>query len=365
MLFVFKTNYKIILIAFFLIALNSNSAKGEQALKKTYKQELRIIEEINKIDYESNQARKKMAILSKEIISLEKQIDEIHLEHYSLSNKIQNDIVYTKKRLKALYKMSMLGKIKTPDSVDSVFDFFVLQKSLEQIIIADFKLITKQNIYSKKLLALEKKMKKEFATKLSLETKLNDQIAINKKKSFQKQSILNKIKRNKTFALAAEESFKKAASQLDDKINRIKTKEPSESSFPSYKGKLLIPVKGEIISKYGPLRKGEYQLSSFQKGIDIKVDRGEPIKSVFKGKVKFAKWLNGYGNVLIIDHGDNYYTLYAHVEEFFKQEGSKVKTGEIIAIAGDTGSIKGSCLHFELRHRGIPVNPIKWFRKSV
>jgi septal ring factor EnvC (AmiA/AmiB activator) len=95
------------------------------------------------------------------------------------------------------------------------------------------------------------------------------------------------------------------------------------------------------------------------------VERGEPVRSVFKGEVLFAQWLKGYGNLVIINHGDNYYTLYAHVEEIFKKKGETVDTGEVIATAGDTGSVKGLCLHFEVRHHGKPVNPMQWISKGA
>lgn len=127
----------------------------------------------------------------------------------------------------------------------------------------------------------------------------------------------------------------------------------------------MTPVEGEIISEFGSSAPGNYKVFTFQKGIDIKVVRGEPVKTVFKGEVMFAQWLKGYGNVLIINHGDHYYTLYAHVEEMFKKEGEAVETGDVIATAGDTGSIKGMCLHFEVRHHGKPVDPMKWLRKGA
>ena len=126
-----------------------------------------------------------------------------------------------------------------------------------------------------------------------------------------------------------------------------------------------MPVQGEIISKFGPQNGGDYKSFTFQSGIDIKVDRGEPVRSVFHGKVMFAEWFRGYGNLMIINHGENYYTLYAHLEEFFKTRGDMVEAGEVIATAGDTGSIKGLCLHFEVRFHGEPVNPLKWLKKGV
>ena len=86
---------------------------------------------------------------------------------------------------------------------------------------------------------------------------------------------------------------------------------------------------------------------------------------MFRGEVLYADWLKGYGNLIIINHGDNYYTLYAHMEEFFKKKGDVVEDHEVIATAGDTGSIRGPSLHFEVRHHGKPVDPLKWLKKGV
>jgi len=156
--------------------------------------------------------------------------------------------------------------------------------------------------------------------------------------------------------------------RLDEKmhtIGRQVSSSPDGIVFSRLKGRLPPPVKGEIVSRFGPSRSGNYNSFTFQSGIDIKVERGEPVRSVFKGKIMFAEWLKGYGNLLIIDHGENYYSLYAHVQEFFKQKGEKVGAGEVIATAGDTGSIKGLCLHFEVRHHGKPVDPLKWLKKGA
>ena len=138
-----------------------------------------------------------------------------------------------------------------------------------------------------------------------------------------------------------------------------------DTTFSRQMGRLPVPVDGKIISTFGKSRNGNYNAFTFQSGIDIKVERGEPVRSVFKGEVMFADWLKGYGNLLIINHGDNYYTLYAHVEEMFKKKGETVGSGEVIATAGDSGSIKGMCLHFEVRHHGKPVNPMTWLKKGA
>jgi murein hydrolase activator len=80
--------------------------------------------------------------------------------------------------------------------------------------------------------------------------------------------------------------------------------------------------------------------------------------------ILYAGWFKGYGKMIIIDHGQHYYTVYAHAEELFKDKGDSVESGEVIATVGDSGSISGPELYFEVRHYGKPVDPLEWIRKG-
>ncbi|MBC2706002.1 murein hydrolase activator EnvC [Desulfobacula sp.] len=383
MLSILKTNIKIVFfIGCIILSLLSagfadqnklldihTRIQTQEKMVETFSQkEVEIIERLNEIDYALNKARIKVLALPKEIMRLEGRIESLDRDRKQLSKEIALNREYTGKRLRALYKMNMIGRLDVAGLPPSVFDFFLQQNSLKRIITSDFHILEKQKFDFEKFEILEQALQKEIQAKAKLETKFNNQIGIHKKETLKKTWILKEIRQKKKLSLAVVESLKHAALQLDKQISSLQkggTSGLKDFSFSSYQGRLLVPVKGKIISKYGPSRTGDYKSFTFQKGIDIKVERGEPVKSVFKGKVMFAQWLKGYGNLLIINHGDNYYTLYAHVEEIFKQKGESVETGEVIATAGDTGSIKGTCLHFEVRHRGKPVNPMKWLRKGA
>ncbi|MGW8301224.1 MAG: murein hydrolase activator EnvC family protein, partial [Desulfobacterales bacterium] len=121
-----------------------------------------------------------------------------------------------------------------------------------------------------------------------------------------------------------------------------------------------MPVKGKIVSLFGKFKNTRYQVLNFRSGIEIQTERGEPITAVYSGKILYADWFKGYGNMIIIDHGENYYTVYAHIEEAFKSTGDDVEAGEVIATVGDTGSITGPKLYFEVRHHGKPLDPMQW-----
>ena len=124
-----------------------------------------------------------------------------------------------------------------------------------------------------------------------------------------------------------------------------------------------MPVKGKILSFFGKFRNTTFNTVNFRNGIEIKTDMGEPIRAVGNGKIIFSGWLKGYGNLMIINHGQKYYTVYGHIEEFFKKKGATVAMDEIVASVGDTGSIIGPNLYFEIRRHGKPVDPMKWISK--
>jgi murein DD-endopeptidase MepM/ murein hydrolase activator NlpD len=184
--------------------------------------------------------------------------------------------------------------------------------------------------------------------------------------------LLADIRKQKSLELAAIDELTQAAADLEQKIkllNLKKTKAVADKnalqlSFPAYKGLLIMPVKGKIINLFGPYRNPKYNTTNYRSGIDIRADHGEPIRSVFQGKVIYSEWFKGYGNMIIIDHGHSYYTVYAHLEETFKSKGDSVDTGEVIATVGDTGSMTGAKLYFEVRHHGKPMDPLKWLKKG-
>jgi septal ring factor EnvC (AmiA/AmiB activator) len=211
-------------------------------------------------------------------------------------------------------------------------------------------------------------MTEQKAAMDKLEHDLAQEIQIMTRTSEKKQTILHAVQNQKKMAHAALASLKESADALDREIagfEKHRKSDPDMMVFSRQKGRLMPPVAGKIISRFGITQSGDYKSFTFQSGIDIRGKQGEPVRSVFRGNVIFAEWLKGYGNMVIINHGENYYTLYAHLQEMFKKKGDGVDAGEVIATLGDTGSLKGVCLHFELRHHGKPVDPLKWLKKGA
>ena len=130
--------------------------------------------------------------------------------------------------------------------------------------------------------------------------------------------------------------------------------------FASLKGKLALPVRGNITNKFDSPRPDSTVL---WKGLFVRAAANQPVKSIAAGRVVFADWLRGFGNLLIIDHGNGYMSLYGNNESLLKQVGDILHGGDIIASVGNSGGNDESGLYFELRHEGIPVDPAKWLSR--
>jgi len=134
-------------------------------------------------------------------------------------------------------------------------------------------------------------------------------------------------------------------------------------SFKSLQGKLPWPAEGRVITKFGRQWNSTLKTTTENPGIDIKGRPGSSIKAVMGGVVTTITYIRGYGTTIIIDNGGGFYTVYSHVTNIQTSVDNEVRTGDIIAYMGDSGSINGSKLHFEIWGKGQKLDPEKWLRK--
>jgi septal ring factor EnvC (AmiA/AmiB activator) len=139
--------------------------------------------------------------------------------------------------------------------------------------------------------------------------------------------------------------------------------ESTTTGFGALKGHLALPAEGAIEVGFGKQVNPRFNTVTVQKGLDIRAPEGAPVTAVAPGKVVYAGWLRGYGNLLVLDHGGGYHSLVAHLAELGKAVGDGVQRGELLGTVGDTGSLKGAYLYFELRKRGQAVDPAPWLAK--
>jgi len=346
--------------------------RGEAEVQTFTQKELNIVNNLNQIDLALNDAKGRSWKLESDLMNLEKQISDTISASKGLVKAIEANEEYVSDRIVSVYKLNWLGHMNILASAESLYDLFQRKKTLELILAYDQKSREKLLKDKTEYQILLARLNTQKIEKLSLEADVEKHIHIMSDKRAERKDLLKEIRSKRTLEMAAIESLKQAAKDLNRVINSLSTevvppeeiKKISPKSFTSLKGLLKIPVKGKILYFFGPYKNNKFNVVNFRSGIVIKADRGEPIRAVYDGKVLYASWFKGYGNMIIIDHGDNYYTVYAHAEELFALKGDIVEKGEVVATVGDTGSMIGPSLHFEVRHRGKPMDPLKWIKKG-
>jgi septal ring factor EnvC (AmiA/AmiB activator) len=181
-------------------------------------------------------------------------------------------------------------------------------------------------------------------------------------------TLVQEIRKNRTTYQQTLTELSESAEELQRLMNKIIAQEwvlPA-AFVPLYeqKGRLPWPLEGRVITAFGFEQHPEFRTVVMNKGVEISPAKDKSlILSVHAGKVVFADYFEGYGNLLIIDHGMTYYTLYGHCSEFLAAVGDMVRTGQPVAVVGDTGSLKGECLYFEVRYKTKALDPLQWLKR--
>lgn len=136
------------------------------------------------------------------------------------------------------------------------------------------------------------------------------------------------------------------------RVDRVPDATMAAGPFSTLKGRLRLPVRGELARRPGPA-----------KGVFIRAAEGEPVRAVAAGRVVYAEWMRGFGNLVIVDHGEDYFSVYGNNEALLKQAGDAVAPGETLATVGASGGNEETGLYFELRHLGRAFDPLGWARK--
>jgi murein DD-endopeptidase MepM/ murein hydrolase activator NlpD len=190
----------------------------------------------------------------------------------------------------------------------------------------------------------------------------------------QKASTVKEIQTQRQAYEAAAAELERTARQIQSLLARLESKRkeaekggrapvPYTGDFARGQGSLEWPLRGEVVGRFGPETHPRFNTTTMNNGIDIRAEIGTAVRAVAKGRVDYTSEDFGtYGQMIILNHGDGFYTLYGHLSEISVSNGQEINSGQVIGRSGDTGSLKGPVLHFEVRRGASPQNPQSWLR---
>jgi septal ring factor EnvC (AmiA/AmiB activator) len=347
-----------------LKALRKKIAQQEKAISKVGKKESSVLKNLQKIGSQLKLKKRELEIYKWNFKNNQKKISSLEPRLKKAEQKIKTHKNILGLRLRSIYKEGPMFPLRVAFSSDNVTDLMQRLKYMDLIARQDSQLLQE---YLMQLIQIKKDKVSLYAVRAKLVSL--EKNTVSKKREIEKAKkeksvYLKKIKRKKNLSVKVRKELLAASNNLNKLIDKLLVKLDSGEGLDisDKKGRLKLPLKGQILNKFGRKRVKEYESYIVYNGINVRAKKGTPVQAVFDGKVLYTGELEGYGNLVIVGHGKEYHSLYGHLDSIKVAANKVVKTGEIIALSGDSGSLEGETLYFELRRNGKPIEPVRWFR---
>ncbi len=329
--------------------LSENSKLKQDGLK-----ELRLADlEVQAVKKTISQSNQRLQKSQQSLEKLEEREAILKNKHTNLSQSLFQHIKNTYK----LQKSSPLKKLLEGESIDRFdqmmrFNSYITQATLE--LLNDYEnSINDLEMNERKVLDLGEEIQKTITEK-------NRSLKTLQKQAKERLSLIGKIEEAKEDKELRYQELRLERKTLEKLVQEILPKQPDDkgSDLLDFETPLIAPLIGKISKRFGEKKEDDILASQ---GVEISAPAGTPVQAIYTGEVVFSDWLRGFGLLLIVDHGNNYMSLYGNTEALLKTQGDQVESGELIAEAGNSGARKESGIYFEIRYRGQPIDPEPWF----
>ena len=336
---------------------------------------------------ELEQLDKRLAAKQKEVRQLGARIERLQADIKSLRGDIQRlETDRTKQqdalalRLRAIYKLhAQGGALPLILSSDDPLARAATVRQLSRVAALDARMIREYRGTSDRLSekrGREESRREEMAT--LLQDAKREQAEVDRDAA-KRRVLLARVRDERAYHERMVGELTEASKRLEAFIKELQSRqrrvaktpppksgtEPPGTGFGTLRGRLPWPTDGRIVTAFGSQVHPRFGTRTFRNGVDIEAVEGTEVAAVYPGHVLYTGWFKGYGNLIILDHGHDYYTLYAHVADIVVREGDDVKQGQRIGTVGDTGSLAGARLYFEVRHKERPLDPVDWLRQRA
>lgn len=333
--------------------------RNKESQRGSLSEELaRLSSETRRIERLTQKSSQQLTELSDRLEKQRHALKEIEKQRARTEQQVRN-------RLVVLYKTGEVGLIKallseaeSPREIAEKYTFLSRMVRHDRDLLTEYRQQTESH---RVLLAeLEDLQDKQAAV---VERRKEEAETLRKARQ-SKKALLTKVKQDADLLEGLVEELRAKAMRLNGLVKKLETEQPQSYTEPldglaTAKGRLFWPVSGKLRVGFGTSRHGDLGTLIESHGFDIEAVVGTPVKAVATGKVIFAKPLRGYGKLMIIDHGQKFYTLYAHVARFTKKIGEMVAADEVIAFSGFEGR---DAVYFEIRQGGKPLDPSDWLK---
>ena len=322
-----------------------------------------LLEQLEDVDRRLTDAIRERDAARRDVATARARVDELK----PALSEAQSALATTQKALSAravaLYRGGELGPVRVLFSSDSLPEMLTRASALRLLVRHDAALVERAGVARDELATIEAEATTALAERKTADEKL-DRLA-KKLTSEQrgKGTILSRVREDRTSERRLLLELEQAAQALEETIRTLGSRASSGGvggGFRERKGELAPPVSATISEPFGKVVDPEFKTATFRSGVDFAAKAGSTVRAVAVGVVRFAGWFRGYGRIVIVDHGDGFHTISGHLDEIHVTVGDRADEGDSLGTVGETGSLGGPSLYFELRENGQPLDPAPW-----
>ncbi len=339
--------------------------------KEAAKQKESILQVIHDLDNRLHRSRGDYAVITQNLKKKDRALSEVAAGLTILQERIRERRGSILARVRVQYIEGRYGYLRSLLASGSYPEF---QRRAQYLSIASKREYDLIESYRADVAALESAEERLAAGRkemLALKDQTERQLAEIRGIKQEKRVLLAKIVREKETYDRTLEELQRSANRIDallkemEERKRVAAIRPRREprALPPAKGIFQWPADGEVVSYFGRHRHPTFDTFVQHKGIEIRTAEGSSIRAVADGTVEYADWLKGYGLVMIVDHPNGFFSLYAHASKLLVKVGEQIRAGQTIGEAGDTGVTGDSTLYFELRDGAEPVDPLSWLAR--
>jgi len=341
--------------------IKQNKEKKNALLEK----EKSILTALEESDYRIRAYQKDATILETKIKKKERELEYLSTSLNMLDKSIDERRELMTRRVRILYQEGSDGVLKVLIPAPGYPAFLKRLYYLKTIAEKEAEILSlfenEQSQLEEKNNQLDQMRQQWISAKEPLDLKMSG-IQDEKRR---KNDILQRVRNERAYYDRAIMELDKSSSRLKDLVNKLEQERRQRLNVPStgfvkVKGQLTWPTEGTVVSLFGRQKHPKFDTYVVRKGIEIDASREEAVRAVYDGVVVYADWFKGYGMIIILDHGDDYYSVYGHLSKLLVSVGEKAGREYTIGTVGETGLSEGKRLYFELRYRGEPMDPLAW-----
>lgn len=351
-----------------LSRLSSEIATIKTRIKRLEKEESTTLSRLDSIAFQKSLIRKEISVYNLRMDKANQELSVIKKSIPPLKAKLEQEKQSIEKILLTLYKFGRFSEFQLMLEAQDLSSLLSEAKNLSLLARYQERLISDYAETLEKLRKAESELeakKEEISLLIAEAQQKRRELAVQEKKS---RTLIREIERNKKTHLKTLEELNERAEQLRLLVKKLLEREITLpiTLIPLYerKGKLPWPLEGRLTSRFGIQRHPRFNTLTINNGIEIAPKKDNAVvKAIHPGKIVYADYFQGYGYLVIIDHGMSYYSLYGHCSDFLIKKGDFVDAGQPIALIGDISSLKGISLYLEIRYKTKPLNPLLWLRR--